>query len=486
MATDLYSIRGQDMKDINTQSSPSSLPENEEQMLNKNDDYQMVNRAINVLQRQLEQAKKDMELLKSLKKEALEEPFDFVERLRHGKNMKPPKLQSVIAVPNINWEKYLNIPERRIRLESTLRYSPYESPYRQSILSMPPPASPSFYPPSTGLSSPASRTTGANYGTPKIPEVNGDHITYGGFNERLESSVSGGMGKSPESHKNRSQKMNGNIKTTTHIIPWSEEEKRRIVELLEVYPEEPVQQHRYNKISAALGTRTPRQVASWLQKYFAKLEKRGLPIPGKSSHIHSANSPNKASSTPTNSKSHARSNGSISLSRTSTPETSSNSNRGTTRLQVCGPPKTRISGTYYNNYQAAPSVLMPEDDDDDDAEIKRAMPFPSTISNQPDTAALVGKEEGLIVHHGFCCDMCGSDPIVGIRYKCSDCPRGEEVDLCDECVGKGFENERHSASHRFESLAVPEPYEEGYGRETDDFYASAMMGEFSYLDSSMG
>lgn len=36
----------------------------------------------------------------------------------------------------------------------------------------------------------------------------------------------------------------------------------RLVELLEVYPEEEVQAQRYEKISKALGTRTPRQACS--------------------------------------------------------------------------------------------------------------------------------------------------------------------------------------------------------------------------------
>jgi hypothetical protein len=95
------------------------------------------------------------------------------------------------------------------------------------------------------------------------------------------------------------------------------------VELLEVYPEEEVQAQRWEKISKALGSRTPRQVglllffflgsffgknikyisvvpslnrahygllliltaaprqvASRTQKYFLKLQQSGLPIPG--------------------------------------------------------------------------------------------------------------------------------------------------------------------------------------------------------------
>lgn len=62
---------------------------------------------------------------------------------------------------------------------------------------------------------------------------------------------------------------------------WSCEEQKRLEELLEIYPEEPIEARRYKKIADALGTRTPIQVMSRLQKYFAKLAKAGLPVPGR-------------------------------------------------------------------------------------------------------------------------------------------------------------------------------------------------------------
>lgn len=62
---------------------------------------------------------------------------------------------------------------------------------------------------------------------------------------------------------------------------WSCEEQKRLEELLLIYPEEPVEMKRYKKVAKALGTRTPTQVMSRIQKYFAKLAKAGLPIPGR-------------------------------------------------------------------------------------------------------------------------------------------------------------------------------------------------------------
>src|SRR5688572_3929359 len=42
--------------------------------------------------------------------------------------------------------------------------------------------------------------------------------------------------------------------------------KRRLVELLAIYPDEEIQSHRFKKISEALGTRTPKQVNYYLRK----------------------------------------------------------------------------------------------------------------------------------------------------------------------------------------------------------------------------
>ncbi|XP_050674316.1 ZZ-type zinc finger-containing protein 3 [Leptidea sinapis] len=62
---------------------------------------------------------------------------------------------------------------------------------------------------------------------------------------------------------------------------WSCEEQKRLEELLEIYPEEIVESRRYKKIAKALGTRTTQQVMSRIQKYYMKLAKAGLPIPGR-------------------------------------------------------------------------------------------------------------------------------------------------------------------------------------------------------------
>jgi ZZ-type zinc finger-containing protein 3 len=62
---------------------------------------------------------------------------------------------------------------------------------------------------------------------------------------------------------------------------WSVDEQRQLEELLIEYPPEENEAARWRKIAGKLGTRTPLQVQSHCQKYFIKLAKAGLPIPGR-------------------------------------------------------------------------------------------------------------------------------------------------------------------------------------------------------------
>jgi len=58
------------------------------------------------------------------------------------------------------------------------------------------------------------------------------------------------------------------------------------------------------------------------------------------------------------------------------------------------------------------------------------------------------KDEGDQQHPGVVCDGCGAG-IVGIRYKCNNCP---DYDLCQACEAKGGV---HDASHVFLKIAKP-------------------------------
>ena len=70
-------------------------------------------------------------------------------------------------------------------------------------------------------------------------------------------------------------------KPQTFNQPWTPQEQRRLEELLEEYPSEEIEMERWKKIATCLGNRTAIQVQSRVQKYFQKLQKAGLRIPGR-------------------------------------------------------------------------------------------------------------------------------------------------------------------------------------------------------------
>jgi len=58
------------------------------------------------------------------------------------------------------------------------------------------------------------------------------------------------------------------------------------------------------------------------------------------------------------------------------------------------------------------------------------------------------------VHFGVGCDSCGAFPIVGRRYRCTDCPEAVGYDLCALCMAMGTTgaegrfDQNHKPHHR--------------------------------------
>ncbi|KAI8052389.1 hypothetical protein BDF22DRAFT_687981 [Syncephalis plumigaleata] len=100
-----------------------------------------------------------------------------------------------------------------------------------------------------------------------------------------------------------------------------------------------------------------------------------------------------------------------------------------------GNTKLNLSQSTYR--VTAPSILMPDE---------------TTVNR------VTSHEKPVTVHYGFSCDGCQVEPIVGIRWKCLDCPEAEQVDLCDSCHRIGeFENAVHRVEHKYEAWTEPEP-----------------------------
>ncbi len=101
------------------------------------------------------------------------------------------------------------------------------------------------------------------------------------------------------------------------------------------------------------------------------------------------------------------------------------------------------------------------------------------------------------VHHGFTCDGCSIDPIVGVRWRCAQCEPDVELDLCAECMEgrsrRPFASApRHAIGHGFRAIALPEVYWAADLGGTGDATAAAPGGaspappphalhEFAYL-----
>lgn len=83
--------------------------------------------------------------------------------------------------------------------------------------------------------------------------------------------------ETPESNKQSTSQ-----DKTQGIVYWTLDEQRKLEDLLDRFPAEAIESQRYAKIAKVMG-RTPKQIASRVQKFFKKLHEANLPIPGSSS-----------------------------------------------------------------------------------------------------------------------------------------------------------------------------------------------------------
>lgn len=98
--------------------------------------------------------------------------------------------------------------------------------------------------------------------------------------------------------------------------------------------------------------------------------------------------------------------------------------------------------------------------------------------------ATMPKKSSMIVHVGFICDACGLDPIVGVRYTCLICPQESPVDLCERCIQHGdFQNAIHRRDHPFERVVTQEHIDDRNHHQHPSLdYHEEAISEFRYLD----
>ncbi|XP_042228069.1 ZZ-type zinc finger-containing protein 3-like isoform X3 [Homarus americanus] len=195
--------------------------------LKDNPDYQQLIKAMVKLQAQRAKAVKDMERLQEAREEALQDPLGFVTSLQNGDSLNLPGPQEIIQIPHIDWEKY-NVKSITQGMRPKTR----------------------------------KRVLQENLTAQQPVQESKDPVTDDG-----KIMVRG--------------RLYDGSKPQTFNQSWTDEEQRKLEELLIKYPDESIASHRWVKISKELGTRTPLQVQSRVQKYFIALKRGGLPVPGK-------------------------------------------------------------------------------------------------------------------------------------------------------------------------------------------------------------
>ncbi|XP_065067950.1 ZZ-type zinc finger-containing protein 3-like isoform X2 [Rhopilema esculentum] len=374
-----------------------------------NKDYKNMLKTLIVLEAARMDSVKDLEKLHLWKEKALKDPISFIEALQSKNPPQLPERRQIIGLPNVDWMQYLTSADS-LKYESGNQIST-----RRSF-----------------------RTKGDS-------ALEEDRMKpYGNIQEDNESAVSDG---SQDQQKIIRGRILDESKAMTFNRLWTTEEQEKLEKLLHIYPPEDVEARRWEKIARALGNRTPKQVSSRVQKYFIKLARAGLPIPGRIPHL-------------------------------------------TTQRKSKMNPVSYRNSTFFPSWK--PSVYMNDDDDDDASSVTTMQsddtPYPSDeeaisfdLKDSAEYKELMNlkrlrKEykEGL-----FHCCSCGIKPIKGPRWYCIDCPDDVPYNICRECNERNahiFTN-THSTTHRVVLAEKSQSFIDG-----DYTNFELQEGKYNYLD----
>ncbi|GCC37886.1 ZZ-type zinc finger-containing protein 3 [Chiloscyllium punctatum] len=404
--------------------------------LKHNKDYQRLLQTIAVLEAQRAQAIQDLECLSRHQKEGLKEPITFVENLQQQVDMGFPCPQRVVQLPQIPWDHYTS---GLGNFEKEYRNKKHNTRRLKLVFDKGLPVRPK---------------------SPMDSKKDAESASSSFYSSTLPSS------DAPEVMINsRAQVIRGRIcddsKSETFNQLWSVEEQKRLEELLLKYPPEEVETRRWQKIADKLGNRTAKQVASRVQKYFIKLAKAGIPIPGRTPnlYLHSKKSSNRRQH-PLNKH----------LFRPSTFMTSH-------EPPVYMDDEDDRSSFYSSQLDAAADEEISDDESippsfRHTAEYKEMM---SLKKLKKQKLEMMQAESSFVQHIGFKCDNCGTEPILGLRWHCQDCPPESSVDFCDSCSDCLYETETHKADHQLDPVYKAETF-------LDRDYCMSQDTSYNYLD----
>ncbi|XP_035216957.1 ZZ-type zinc finger-containing protein 3-like [Stegodyphus dumicola] len=238
---------------------------------------------------------------------------------------------------------------------------------------------------------------------------------------------------------------------------WTVEEQRRLEELLLQFPPEEIETRRWEKIANCLENRTPVQVASRVQKYFIKLMKAGIAIPGRMP-----------------SKEYLRK-----------PRRNVIRQQPSTFLVSHTPPVYMPDGDDDFSYNYSQPQSADENSMESKVDISDDEEISSELRNSPEFQELmmlkkIQKEKlrscGLAQHFGYKCCRCKTDPIIGVRWHCTECKPPMNIDFCEDCVECMHEIGQHTADHRLEAIHHAST---GF---LDRDYMHFLGNDYNYLD----
>ncbi|TFK11131.1 ZZ-type zinc finger-containing protein 3 [Platysternon megacephalum] len=401
--------------------------------LKHNKDYQRLLQTIAVLEAQRTQAVQDLESLGRHQREALKNPIGFVERLQKKVDIGLPYPQRVVQLPEIAWDQYTTSLGN---FEREFKNRKRNSRRAKLIFDK------------VGLP--------ARPKSPLDPKKDGESISYSVL--PLSDGPEGSTNSRPQ------QMIRGRLcdetKPETFNQLWTVEEQKKLEQLLLKYPPEEVESRRWQKIADELGNRTAKQVASRVQKYFIKLTKAGIPVPGR------------------------------------TPNLYLYSKKSSSRRQHPLNKHLFKPSTFMTSHE--PPVYMDEDDDRSsfqshmdaaaEEEVSDEESIPISYRELPEYKELLElkklkkqklqqmhAESGFVQHVGFKCDNCGTEPIQGIRWHCQDCPQEMSLDFCDSCSDCLHETEIHKEDHQLQPIYRAETF-------LDRDYCMSQGTSYNYLD----
>ncbi|OCT84764.1 ZZ-type zinc finger-containing protein 3 [Xenopus laevis] len=398
--------------------------------LKHNTDYQRLLQTISVLEAQRTQAVQDMEMLGQYQRQALVNPIGFVEKLQKKVDIGIPCPQRIVQLPEVSWDQYttgLGNFEKELRKR--------KSNSRRVKLNFD----------KIGISANAQRNTENS----KDRETASYSVLPQSDNQQ--GSTSG--------HSQIGGRLCTETKPGTFNQLWSVEEQKKLERLLLKYPPEEVEAKRWQKIADELGNRTSKQVASRVQKYFIKLTKAGLPVPGRTPNLYMYAKKSSAK------RQHALNKY---LFKPSTFMTSHE------------PPVYMDEEDDHFNSRDLDAAGDEEISDDEDihvdchglAEYKELLELKKLKKQK---LRQMQTQSGFVQHVGFKCDNCGTEPIQGIRWHCQDCPPQMSVDFCDSCSDCLCETETHKEDHHLEPFYKAETF-------LDRDYCMPHNTNYNYLD----